>query len=231
MLRSLASASFSSLHLQRTLLLTPSPSLSITSSSWKGVYDVTTLMTKPQQVIMPQRSFATIKQHAWFEAVSLAPGDEVVLRRTFTAADGVAFGALSGDYNAVHYADRLAQLQQTVVAQTTSGPHGRPPQLRFDRPITHGMVSASLFSGMFGSHLPGSIYLAQNLKFVAPVYYDEEIQATIKVLEIVKKRVKCQTIIEKLQTQSDGTIKKILAVDGDAWVLVDALVTKADKKE
>ena len=36
-------------------------------------------------------------------------------------------------------------------------------------PVVHGILVASMFSAIIGNAFPGSIYLSQTLKFVAPV--------------------------------------------------------------
>eukprot|EP01052_Picozoa_sp_SAG31_P014811 SAG31_NODE_932_length_10913_cov_3.933235_12_plen_149_part_00 len=71
--------------------------------------------------------------------------------RAFSAADVQTFANVSGDHNPVH-------LDEDFAAQTV-----------FKRTIVHGILTASMFSALFATHLPGSIYLSQQLKFIAPV--------------------------------------------------------------
>ncbi len=78
-------------------------------------------------------------------------------------------------------------------------------------------MSASLISTVIATKLPGpgSIYLKQSLKFLAPVFIDEEISVKIVVLEInnEKKRV-------KLLTECFKSDIKILT--GEAEILVNS---------
>ncbi len=52
------------------------------------------------------------------------------------------------------------------------------------------MLTASLISATLGTKLPGpgTIYLAQDLKFVAPVKFGDTITAEVKVIEIDKNK-------------------------------------------
>ena len=56
----------------------------------------------------------------------------------------------------------------------------------FGHRIVHGMLVASLFSGIIGVKLPGkgTIYLRQTLKFMAPVSIGEKVTATVEILNI-----------------------------------------------
>ena len=77
-------------------------------------------------------------------------------------------------------------------------------------------MSASLISTVIATKLPGpgSIYLKQSLKFLAPVFIDEEISVKIVVLKLImKKRV-------KLLTECFKSDKKILT--GEAEILVNS---------
>src|SRR5437588_12119061 len=72
---------------------------------------------------------------------------------TITDEDIVRFAEVSGDHNPVH-------LDEEYAASTAFG--GR---------IAHGMLSAAFVSAVLGNDLPGpgTIYLGQTLKFLAPV--------------------------------------------------------------
>lgn len=82
------------------------------------------------------------------------------------------FGELSEDRNPLHFSEEAA-------AKTVFG--GR---------IAHGMLSASLFSALLGERLPGhgTIYLEQNLRFVAPVKLGDTVTAEVEVSEIIPER-------------------------------------------
>jgi acyl dehydratase len=63
----------------------------------------------------------------------------------------------------------------------------------FKQPIVHGMLTASLFSTLIGTRLPGpgSIYIGQELKFLRPVYMNETVRACLRitVLDAEKQRI------------------------------------------
>jgi hypothetical protein len=79
--------------------------------------------------------------------VPIELGACMTLERYFGAEDVAAFATVSGDHNPIHLSDSFAA--------TTM----------FGRPIAHGMLVASMFSTIFASNVPGSIYLTQGLSF------------------------------------------------------------------
>ena len=95
-------------------------------------------------------------------------GDSAEVTKTITEADVVAFADVTGDHNPIHLDDEFAK--------TT----------RFGRRIAHGMLTASLISSVLANKLPGegSVYLAQSLQFVAPVFPGDEVTARVTIKEI-----------------------------------------------
>jgi 3-hydroxybutyryl-CoA dehydratase len=89
------------------------------------------------------------------------------------------FARVTGDYNPIH-------LDEDYAGQTI-----------FEKRVAQGMLGAGLLSGVLGCQFPGigTIYLSQTLKFLKPVFIDEEITLRLEVLEIIKEknRVKLQT--------------------------------------
>lgn len=106
-------------------------------------------------------------------------GQKVSIQKTFSAADVTAFAGISLDVNPIHMSDGYAK--NTI----------------FGKRIIHGMLTASLISAVLGNYLPGpgTIYLGQDLKFMAPVYLGDDITATVEVAELRedKKIVKLNT--------------------------------------
>jgi acyl dehydratase len=94
-------------------------------------------------------------------------GQKASISRTYTRADVEYFSNLSGDFNPLHLDEAYAK------------------NTRFGKPILHGLLTASLLSGLLGSHLPGhgSIYLGQTIRFVKPVYAGDTITANAEVIE------------------------------------------------
>lgn len=97
------------------------------------------------------------------------------VEKTVTDHDIMAFAEVSTDYNPVHMDESYAQ--DTI----------------FGGRIAHGMLTASLISAVIGEQLPGhgTIYMGQNLKFLAPVRPGDTVRAEVRVADIdyAKRRV------------------------------------------
>jgi len=124
-------------------------------------------------------------------------GDWAQFSKTVTEADVVLFAGVTGDFNPAH-------MDQVWASRT-----------RFQGRIVHGILSAGLISAAIGTRLPGpgTIYLSQELKFLAPVRIGDTLTARVEVVEILEQRNRL-----RLGTQvrnQDGT----LVVDGSAWVM------------
>jgi enoyl-CoA hydratase len=90
---------------------------------------------------------------------TLKVGDKALLSKAFTEEEVFQFANISSDKNPLHLDKAFGESSI------------------FGQRIVHGMLVASLFSGLIGMKLPGkgSIYLGQSLTFKAPVAIDEEI--------------------------------------------------------
>lgn len=95
-------------------------------------------------------------------------GDKASYQKTITEYDVYSFVAISGDNNSAHINE--------VYAQDTI----------FKGRIVHGLLTASLISGVLGTKLPGegTIYLNQDLKFLKPVRFNDTIKAEVEVIAI-----------------------------------------------
>lgn len=113
----------------------------------------------------------------------LAIGQEASYERAVTDDDIVTFADVSGDKNPVHL--------DAAFAATTP----------FKSRISHGMLTASYISTVFGMRLPGpgAIYVSQTLNFRAPVRHGDIVTASVKVVELypAKKRARfdCKCIV------------------------------------
>ncbi|HEU4565628.1 MAG TPA: MaoC family dehydratase [Gemmatimonadaceae bacterium] len=128
----------------------------------------------------------------------IAVGATAAISRTVTDADIRAFAAATGDDNPVHLDDAAA-------ARSIFG--GR---------VAHGMLGAGLISAVLGTKLPGpgTIYLAQSLRFTKPVRIGDTITASVQVLEVLapKRRVRLATRCSNQRGE--------LVLDGEATVMV-----------
>lgn len=109
----------------------------------------------------------------------LKVGQKASLQKTFTAADVTAFAGLSLDVNPLHVSDEYAKGSI------------------FGRRVVHGILTSGLISAVLANKLPGpgTIYLGQELRFVAPVFLGDDIKAEVEIAEIRedKKIVKLNT--------------------------------------
>ncbi|MGZ3525124.1 MAG: MaoC family dehydratase [Thermodesulfobacteriota bacterium] len=122
-------------------------------------------------------------------------GDSAQIVKTITEEDIELFARVTGDFNPVH-------LDATYAEKTM-----------FKGRIAHGLLSVGFFSTILGNILPGhgTIYLSQDVKFLAPVRIGDTITAKVDVLELMpeRNRVKFKTSC----VNQDGK----LVVDGIAW--------------
>jgi 3-hydroxybutyryl-CoA dehydratase len=102
----------------------------------------------------------------------LSIGDSASLQKVMLDEDLRLFAQLSLDTNPVHSDDSFAS------------------QTRFGQRICPGMLYSSLISAVIGTKLPGpgTIYVKQTLRFLKPVYINDEIIATVSVTKLLPAR-------------------------------------------
>jgi len=124
-------------------------------------------------------------------------GDFAEWSRTVTEDDIELFAKATGDFNPLH-------LDQAYAEKTI-----------FKGRIAHGLLSLGFISTILGNILPGhgTIYLSQEVKFLAPVRIGDTLTARVEVLELLpeKNRARFRTMC----TNQDGKV----VVDGIAWVM------------
>lgn len=109
----------------------------------------------------------------------LSIGDSAFVEKTISESDVYLYAGISGDFNPAHINEPEAE------------------RGIFKKRVAHGMLAASLISAVLGTRLPGPgcIYLAQELKFIKPVYFGDTVHAEAIVTEIRAEKNIC-----KLQT-------------------------------
>ena len=124
-------------------------------------------------------------------------GMEVSYSQTITDSDIKSFAGISGDRNPVHLDEVYAK------------------NSRYKKRIAHGLMTASFFSALFGTKLPGEgcVYVEQSLKFKRPVYIGDTVIATVKVTNVdqIKRRVFFRTTC---------TVNNKIVTDGKAELYV-----------
>lgn len=126
----------------------------------------------------------------------LKVGQTARFSKTISEADIYLFAGITGDLNPAHVNEAYAK------------------KTFFKTRIAHGMLTASFISTVIGTMLPGpgSVYLSQEVRFLAPVKIGDTVNAVAEITEIrpEKKRVWLKTTC----TNQDG----IVVVDGQAVV-------------
>ena len=116
--------------------------------------------------------------------------------KTITETDIILFSAVSTDTNAIHLDEEYAK--------TT----------RFGTRIVQGFLTASLISSALANRLPGpgTIFLAQNMKFLAPVHPGDTVTATVTVREV--NTAKNRVILDTVCTVAGKTV-----IDGECLMM------------
>jgi 3-hydroxybutyryl-CoA dehydratase len=125
-----------------------------------------------------------------------AVGARATRVRTIMDADIVRFAEVSGDRNPVH-------LDEDYAARSL-----------FGQRVAHGFLTGSMISAMIGMELPGpgSIYLGQTLKFLAPVHIGDTVTVSVEVIGV--REEKRLITLRTDCTNQDG----VLVLTGEATV-------------
>ena len=109
----------------------------------------------------------------------LQVGDTAEFAKTVSETDIYLYAGITGDFNPAHVNENYAQ------------------NTFFKTRIAHGMLTAGFISAIIANQLPGpgTIYLKQELSFLAPVHIGDTITARVEILELntEKNRVRLKT--------------------------------------
>jgi 3-hydroxybutyryl-CoA dehydratase len=126
----------------------------------------------------------------------LRVGERAEFTKTISESDVYLYAGVTGDLNPAHINEEYAK------------------KTFFKTRIAHGMLLGGLVSAVLGNRLPGpgTVYIRQNMEFLAPVHIGDTITASVEVMEILQKvrRVKLRT---KCVEQHGTTV-----LDGEALV-------------
>ncbi len=132
----------------------------------------------------------TLPKSYYFEELQL--GMTASVTREVAEADIASFATVSGDHNPVHV--------DAAYAATTM----------FGERISHGMLTASYISAVFGMQLPGpgAIYVSQTLNFRRPVRIGDAIETIVEVNDLwpQKRRARfdCRCVNSEGKTVLEG---------------------------
>ncbi len=149
-------------------------------------------------VKIPSSNTMRFIENQTFDEMSV--GDSAELTRTLKTEDIELFAVMSGDVNPAHVDPDYAKTDM------------------FHGVIAHGMWGGALISAVLGTELPGpgTIFLNQSLKFMAPVGLGDTITVRVEVSEKTEKgkRVKlaCSCINQHGKTVIEG-IADVIAPD------------------
>ena len=123
-------------------------------------------------------------------------GDSAEFAKTVSEADIYLYAGVTGDFNPAHINEAYAK------------------QTFFKGRIAHGMLSAGFISAVIANRLPGpgTIYIRQELNFLAPIRIGDTVTARVEVVERILD--KNRLLLKTTCVVEDGTV----VVDGQALV-------------
>ena len=85
----------------------------------------------------------------------------------------------------------------------------------FGKRVAHGILVSGLISAVLGNKLPGpgSIYMGQELKFLAPVFIGDTITAEVEIIELIPE--KCRIKLNTVCKNQDGKV----VISGTALIM------------
>ncbi len=123
-------------------------------------------------------------------------GDSASFSKTMSESDVYLFAGITGDFNPAHVDEEYAR------------------GTFFEGRIVHGILTAGFISTVIAGQLPGpgTIYISQQLKFLAPVRMGDTLTARAEVAKIISE--KNRVILKTTCSIQDGTI----VLEGEAVV-------------
>ena len=124
-------------------------------------------------------------------------GDSVEISKLISQEIVNSFALISEDFNPLHVDSEYAA------------------KSRYKKPIIPGMLACSLFSGLFGTKLPGEgcVYKSQSIRFKRAIYVGDNVTAKVEIISInnEKKVIKFKTIC---------LVKGKVMIDGEAEIFL-----------
>lgn len=122
-------------------------------------------------------------------------GQRATRSLNLTANHVKMFAEMTGDYNPLHF-------DEAFVAKT-----------RFKKLVVQGGLTTGILNALVATDMPGpgTVFLSQNWKFVAPVFIGDTITAEAVVLSVHATKPVCQLSV-KVARQTGEVV-----LQGDAW--------------
>jgi acyl dehydratase len=127
--------------------------------------------------------------------LGLEVGQRARRSKTVTARDVELYAEITGDRNPLHFDPGFA---------------GRT---RFGRLVAQGGITAGMLNTLVAMDLPGpgTVFMSQSLRYLAPAYLDDTLTAEVEVLGLKADKPVCQ--LKATVTNQDG----VVLLEGECW--------------
>ncbi len=127
--------------------------------------------------------------------LGLRVGQRARREQTVTAREVALYAEITGDRNPLHFDAAFA-------ART-----------RFGRLVAQGGIAAGMLNTLVAMDLPGpgTVFMSQTLRYLAPTYLDDTLTAEVEVLALKSDKPVCQ--LKATITRQDGTV----VLEGECW--------------
>lgn len=138
-----------------------------------------------------------------FGGEGLAVGQYAHTQRVFLSRDIHNFADIVGDHNPLHQSLDTSRVPADLSNVLNGHPLIKVQENGMTKEVVHGILLSSLFSSIFGTLIPGSVYRSQTLEFRRPVFVQELVVGRVEILQIEQQRrldgllLRCNTHILK----------------------------------
>lgn len=128
-------------------------------------------------------------------ALAISVGQTARRSLTLSQRDVEDYARITGDRNPLHFDESFA-------AAT-----------KFGRLVVHGGLTAGILNALVAEDLPGpgTVFMSQELKYLAPVYIGDTITGEVEVLEVHASKPVCR--LKARVRRADGE----LVLEGECW--------------
>ena len=127
--------------------------------------------------------------------MNIEVGQKARRSKTVTARDVELYAEITGDRNPLHF--------DAAFAAGT----------RFGRLVAQGGITSGMLNALVAMDLPGpgTVFMSQSLKYLAPTYLGDTLTAEVEVLAVKPDKPVCQ--LKATITNQDGTV----VLEGECW--------------
>ena len=127
--------------------------------------------------------------------MSIQVGQKARRSKTVTGRDVDLYAEITGDRNPLHF--------DLAFAAGT----------RFGRLVAQGGITSGMLNALVAMDLPGpgTVFMSQTLKYLAPTYLGDTLTAEVEVLSVKPDKPVCQ--LKATVTNQDGTV----VLEGECW--------------